>query len=71
MGIGTSRALGCVTICGSHLKDRIAPFQMPEDRSTFLGALHGLIEFAEIGGGNLPFAARIEVGVAGVANTST
>jgi hypothetical protein len=27
--VGECRALGCVTICGSHLKDRIAPFQMP------------------------------------------
>jgi sugar phosphate isomerase/epimerase len=49
-----------------HLKDyRIAPFQMPEDRSTFLTAFHGLIEFAEVGDGNLPIAACIEAGVAG------
>jgi hypothetical protein len=27
--VGECRALGSVTICGSHLKDRIAPFQMP------------------------------------------
>ena len=49
-----------------HLKDyRIAPFQMPEDRSTFLAAFHGLIEFAEIGDGNLPIAACIDAGLAG------
>jgi sugar phosphate isomerase/epimerase len=49
-----------------HLKDyRIASFQMPEDRSTFLAAFHGLIEFAEVGDGNLPIASCIDAGVAG------
>ena len=49
-----------------HLKDyRIAPFRMPDDRSTFLAAFHGLIEFAEVGDGNLPIAACVDAGVAG------
>jgi hypothetical protein len=49
-----------------HLKDyRIASFQMPEDRSTFLAAFHGLIEFAEVDEGNLPIASCIDAGVAG------
>jgi sugar phosphate isomerase/epimerase len=49
-----------------HLKDyRIASFRMPEDRSTFLAAFHGLVEFAEVGDGNLPIAECIDAGVAG------
>lgn len=52
-----------------HLKDyRIVPFKMPEgpfDAAKFMQAFTGVVQFAEVGEGNLPIKACIEAGLAG------
>lgn len=47
-----------------HLKDyRIGQLKMPEDMSQFFNAFSNIIEFAEIGEGNLVFPPMIEAGI--------
>lgn len=47
-----------------HLKDyRIGQLKMPEDMSQFFNAFSNIIEFAEIGEGNLEFPPMIEAGI--------
>ena len=52
-----------------HLKDyRIAPVSLPEgdfDIKAFMGQFYNLVEFAEVGEGNLPIKECIEAGLAG------
>ena len=52
-----------------HLKDyRIAPVSLPEgdfDIKAFMGQFYNLVEFAEVGEGNLPVKECIEAGLAG------
>ena len=49
-----------------HLKDyRVVPFQVPEDQSKFMQSFANIVQFAEVGEGNLPIKECIEAGLAG------